>query len=93
MAMKNLWSAFWLVTEIIAVHSSIVLSWKFLWPYLFPYLPDFQPLLHFVWINVLEPYAVLLFSVPSAVASLTILCYIAAKKLIPDIFNAEGMLD
>lgn len=78
--------------EIAVVHSSILLAWKFLLPYMPHYLTDCKPLLDFIWTHILEPYAVSLFSIPSVVVLLIMLCYIAAKyKFAKDIFNVEGM--
>ena len=80
-----------LVAEIVVVHYSFVVGWKRLWPYLSQYLPDYQPLLDVIWNRILEPYAVSLFSVPSIIAFLIILCYIFAKAYHNDVFNTEGM--
>ena len=81
-----------LLLEIVVVHSSVVLGWRFLGPYISRYLPDFQPLLNVIWTHILEPYAVSLFSIPSAVVLLIMLCYTAAKyKFAKDIFNVEGI--
>ena len=82
-----------LLIEILVVHTSFVYGWRFLWPCVSHYLPDCQPLLDVIWTHILEPYAVSLFSVPSAVVLLIILCYTAAKyKFAKDIFNVEGRL-
>ena len=80
-----------LLIEILVVHTSFVYGRRFLWPRVSHYLPDCQPLLDVIWTHILEPYAVSLFSVPSAVVLLIMLCYTAAKyKFAKDIFNVEG---
>ena len=79
-----------LIVEIVVLHSSFVFAWRFLWPYVSHYVPDCQPLLDVIWTHVLEPYAISLFSIPSAVVLVIMLCYTAAKYFAKDIFNAEG---
>lgn len=78
--------------EILIVHSCFLLAWKFLWPYLSQYVPELEPLLDVIWNRVLEPYAVVLLSVPSVTALFIILCYIAAKCHAKDVFNVEGIV-